>query len=93
MKTCTYFGYEDRCEVESINIVRRRGKGAEVEMGALIERYKASIAMVALQFAYAAMSLFSRAALTQGMSPRVFVVYRQAVATIFLAPIAYCARR
>ncbi|XP_059596544.1 WAT1-related protein At4g30420 [Vitis vinifera] len=38
--------------------------------------------MIAIQFIYAVMSISSRAALLKGMSPRVFVVYRQAMATL-----------
>ncbi|EXB94908.1 Auxin-induced protein 5NG4 [Morus notabilis] len=53
------------------------------------ENYKPAIAMVGLQFSYAAVSLSTRVALLQGMSPRVLVVYRQAIATLVIAPIAY----
>ncbi|CAL5375035.1 unnamed protein product [Camellia sinensis] len=41
---------------------------------------------------YAGVSLTTRAALLQGMSPRVFVAYRQAIATLVIAPIAYFTR-
>ncbi|GMN62786.1 hypothetical protein TIFTF001_031866 [Ficus carica] len=57
------------------------------------EAYKPAIAMVGLQFGYAAVSLSTRVALLQGMSPRVFVVYRQAIATLVISPIAYFSRR
>ena len=60
-------------------------------MGAF-EVYKPAIAMVGLQFGYAAVSLSTRVALLQGMSPRVFVVYRQAIATLVISPIAYFSR-
>ena len=56
------------------------------------DSYKPAMAMVALQFSYAGVSLSTRAALLQGMSPRVFVVYRQAIATLVIAPIAYISR-
>ncbi|CAK9140293.1 unnamed protein product [Ilex paraguariensis] len=59
----------------------------------VLDAYKPAMAMVGLQFIYAGVSLSARAALLQGMSPRVFVVYRQAVATLFIAPIAYFSRR
>ncbi|XP_077216096.1 WAT1-related protein At4g30420-like [Tasmannia lanceolata] len=58
-----------------------------------LEDHKPAMAMFAFQFAYAGMALSTRAVLTEGMSPKVFVVYRQAIATIVMAPIAYFARR
>lgn len=42
-----------------------------------------------MQIAYAGMALLSKAAIAQGMNPYVFVAYRQAFATIALAPFAY----
>uniref|UniRef100_A0A2N9FGF6 WAT1-related protein n=1 Tax=Fagus sylvatica TaxID=28930 RepID=A0A2N9FGF6_FAGSY len=60
-------------------------------MGGLDE-YKPAMAMLGLQFSYAAVVVFTRAALVQGMSPRVFVVYRQAIATLVISPIAYFSR-
>ncbi|PSS04316.1 WAT1-related protein [Actinidia chinensis var. chinensis] len=61
-------------------------------MGGL-DDYKPALAMLALQFSYAGIALFSRGALLEGMSPRVFVVYRQAIATLVIAPLAYFTRR
>lgn len=61
-------------------------------MGGLVEEYLPAMAMFGLQVTYAIMALLSRAALMKGMSPRVFVVYRQAIATLFIAPIAYFSR-
>ncbi|XP_042500175.1 WAT1-related protein At4g30420-like [Macadamia integrifolia] len=61
-------------------------------MGGL-EDYKAVMTMVVLQFTYAGVTLFTRAALLQGMSPKVFVVYRQAIATLVIAPVAYFSNR
>ncbi|KAG6598842.1 WAT1-related protein, partial [Cucurbita argyrosperma subsp. sororia] len=58
----------------------------------LVEEYLPAMAMFGLQVTYAIMALLSRAALLKGMSPRVFVVYRQAIATLFIAPIAYFSR-
>ncbi|KAK9274552.1 hypothetical protein L1049_021801 [Liquidambar formosana] len=55
--------------------------------------YKPAMAMFGLQFSYATVALSTRAALLQGMNPRVFVVYRQAIATLVIAPIAYFSRR
>ena len=54
--------------------------------------YKPVVAMVGLQLSYSVAALFIRAALLQGMNPRVFVVYRQAIATLVIAPIAYVSR-
>ncbi|KAK4853285.1 hypothetical protein QYF36_006574 [Acer negundo] len=55
--------------------------------------YKPVVAMLGLQFCYAGISLFTRGALLQGMSPRVAVVYRLAIATFVIAPIAYFSRK
>ncbi|XAR51230.1 hypothetical protein NMG60_11005796 [Bertholletia excelsa] len=55
--------------------------------------YKPVVAMVAMQFAYAGLAISTRAALLQGMSPRVFVFYRHCIATLVMAPIAYFARK
>ncbi|KAK3007730.1 hypothetical protein RJ639_014781 [Escallonia herrerae] len=54
--------------------------------------YKPAMVMFGLQFTYAGVALSTRAALLQGMSPRVFVVYRQAIATLVIAPTAYLTR-
>ncbi|XP_073148059.1 WAT1-related protein At1g43650-like [Henckelia pumila] len=51
------------------------------------------IAVIFMQFAYAGMALLSKAAISQGMNPYVFVAYRQAFATIALAPFAYFLER
>ncbi|XP_074273678.1 WAT1-related protein At4g30420-like [Silene latifolia] len=60
-------------------------------MGGMTEKAPA-IAMVSLQGVYAAMTLLNRAALVQGMNPRVFIFYRQAIGTIVISPIAYLMR-
>ncbi|CAK9140294.1 unnamed protein product [Ilex paraguariensis] len=57
-------------------------------MGGLVD-YKPTMVMLGLQFIYAGVTLFSRAALLQEMSPRVFVVYRQAAATLVMASFAF----
>ncbi|KAL5773034.1 hypothetical protein ACOSP7_012651 [Xanthoceras sorbifolium] len=59
----------------------------------VLESCKVVVGMVALQFLYAGVALFTRAAFLKGMSPRVFVVYRQAIATLSMAPIAYLSTR
>lgn len=46
-----------------------------------------------MQVLYAAMALLNRAALVKGMSPRVFIFYRQTIATLVISPIAYFTRR
>ncbi|CDP02894.1 unnamed protein product [Coffea canephora] len=53
------------------------------------EDQKPLIFMVVLQFVYAGITLSTRASLLQGMSPRVFVVYRQALAALLVAPVAF----
>ncbi|EXB94901.1 hypothetical protein L484_023009 [Morus notabilis] len=58
-------------------------------MGGVDGNYKAVIAMVVLQCITAGVTLFSKVALSQGMSPLVFVVYRQSFATIIMAPLAF----
>ncbi|KAM6579657.1 hypothetical protein CsatA_003431 [Cannabis sativa] len=61
-------------------------------MNEMMSSYKNVIAMVALQCITAAVTLFSKLALSQGMSPRVFVLYRQLFATLIMAPIAFLSR-
>ncbi|PSS00064.1 WAT1-related protein [Actinidia chinensis var. chinensis] len=59
----------------------------------VMESNKPYIAMLFVQFVYAGMALFSRAAIAEGMNPRVFVVYRQAFATLALVPFAFFIER
>ncbi|KVI00856.1 Drug/metabolite transporter [Cynara cardunculus var. scolymus] len=56
------------------------------------EHNKPLMAMLVLQFTYGAVSISTRASLLEGMNPRVFVVYRQAIATLAIAPISYFSR-
>ncbi|KAL4182015.1 hypothetical protein AMTRI_Chr12g240350 [Amborella trichopoda] len=58
-----------------------------------MERHKPAMTMAFMQFAYAGMTLITRAALTHGMSAPVFIVYRQAIATLCLAPFAWVSKR
>ncbi|KAL3532935.1 hypothetical protein ACH5RR_006456 [Cinchona calisaya] len=58
-----------------------------------LEGQKPIIIMVILQFMYAGVTLSTRASLLQGMNPRIFVVYRQALATLLIAPVAFCKSR
>ncbi|KAJ8531272.1 hypothetical protein K7X08_026706 [Anisodus acutangulus] len=53
-----------------------------------LKRYQPYLAMLFIQILYAGMALFSKASISTGMNPYVFVVYRQAFATIALAPFA-----
>ncbi|KAM6568014.1 hypothetical protein CsatB_015999 [Cannabis sativa] len=54
----------------------------------LFEKAKPFLGVVFLQFGFAGMDVLSKAALNQGMSNYVLVVYRHAVATIIIAPFA-----
>ncbi|GAA0159761.1 hypothetical protein LIER_16466 [Lithospermum erythrorhizon] len=54
----------------------------------LFDRLKPFIGVIFLQFGYAGMDIISKVALNEGMSNYVFVVYRQAIATIVIAPFA-----
>nr|CAB3453436.1 unnamed protein product [Digitaria exilis] len=60
---------------------------------AAMESYKPCAAMVAVQCIFAVSTLWIKAAFGHGMNPMVFVVYRQAMATIFLAPVTILANR
>ncbi|CAN6915447.1 unnamed protein product [Brassica oleracea] len=51
-----------------------------------VEEYKPVIAMLGLQLCYAGVTLTSETTLVNGLSPRVFILYRQAFATIFIFP-------
>ncbi|KAK6246406.1 hypothetical protein SCA6_009496 [Theobroma cacao] len=60
-----------------------------IKCAMVMENHKPYIAMLFVQFIYAGMALFSKAAIAKGMNPYVFVVYRQAFATVALAPFAF----
>jgi len=57
-------------------------------MGTL-KSYLPVMGMVFNQFIYTGLSLSTRLVFSEGMNPRVFVVYRHLLATIVIAPIAY----
>ncbi|KAJ4732259.1 WAT1-related protein [Rhynchospora pubera] len=57
-----------------------------------LEEYKPLLAMVATQSVYAVMNLLTKAALQQGFSNFVFVVYRQSIATLALLPALFFTR-
>ncbi|WZY69849.1 hypothetical protein YC2023_002089 [Brassica napus] len=54
-----------------------------------MEKYKPVIALVLLQLTSAGVALFTKAAFMEGLNPTVFVVYRQAIATLFICPISF----
>ncbi|KAB5557310.1 hypothetical protein DKX38_008219 [Salix brachista] len=58
-----------------------------------VENHKPYIAMLLVQFVYAGMALFSKAAIARGMNSFVFVVYRQAFASASLVPLAFFLER
>jgi drug/metabolite transporter (DMT)-like permease len=58
-----------------------------------MEKFKPHIAQVAVQVAYAGMNIITRVALVDGMNSFVFVTYRQIVATLVIAPLAYVLER
>ncbi|KAG2665602.1 hypothetical protein I3760_15G015100 [Carya illinoinensis] len=58
-----------------------------------MEGQKPYLAMIFIQFVYAGMALFSKAAIAKGMNAYVFVVYRQAFASLALAPFAFFLER
>lgn len=60
---------------------------------ALLNNQKACLAMVFTQLLYAGMALLSKAALNKGMGCLVFVVYRQGIAMLAMAPVAYIVER
>eukprot|EP01018_Ginkgo_biloba_P017334 Gb_23338 [translate_table: standard] len=55
--------------------------------------FKPHIAQVAVQICYAVMNIITRVALDDGMNPLIYVAYRQAVATLAIAPFAYFLER
>lgn len=64
-------------------------KGLLSNYKVIMERNKPYVAMIFIQFVYSGMALFSKAAISKGMNPYVFVVYRQAFASIALFPFAF----
>ncbi|KAK8918893.1 WAT1-related protein [Platanthera zijinensis] len=60
---------------------------------AKLDEYKPLVAIIAAQFISAVMAVFTKAALTEGLRPMVFVVYRQAIAALILFPASILSRR
>ncbi|CAH9128371.1 unnamed protein product [Cuscuta epithymum] len=57
-------------------------------MGMMRKHSRAVGAMVIIQITCTGMTLFSKSAISRGMKPSIFVAYRQAFATLALAPFA-----
>ncbi|EPS71709.1 hypothetical protein M569_03050, partial [Genlisea aurea] len=57
--------------------------------GGIFKNQAPILAMLLTQLIYTGMFLLSKAAISSGMKPYVFVAYRQAVAALVLAPFAY----
>ncbi|KAK1429327.1 hypothetical protein QVD17_11534 [Tagetes erecta] len=60
----------------------------EGKMSVFFEKGKPFFAVIFIQFGFAGMDILSKAALNEGISNYVFVVYRHAVATVVMAPFA-----
>eukprot|EP00253_Pinus_taeda_P009772 PITA_09772 len=58
-----------------------------------MEKFKPHLAQVAVQIAYAGMNVLTKLALADGMNHFVFVTYRQIIATLAIAPLAYVLER
>ncbi|KAI3830902.1 hypothetical protein MKX03_027962 [Papaver bracteatum] len=68
-------------------------KGLSTRITSSMESQKPYIAMMFIQFVYAGMALFSKAAIGAGMNPFVFVAYRQAFASLALTPFSFFLER
>ncbi|KAF9606868.1 hypothetical protein IFM89_029467 [Coptis chinensis] len=64
-----------------------------LSISVFLETQKPYLAMLLTQFLYAGMALLSKAAIDEGMTPCVFVVYRQAFASLALAPFSFLLER
>lgn len=58
-----------------------------------IAGYLPLMVMIGLQIHYAALNIFTREVLLEGLSTTVFVVYRQGIATLALAPMLLSPKR
>ncbi|XP_050216081.1 WAT1-related protein At4g30420-like [Mercurialis annua] len=59
----------------------------------VVEANKPVITMIFLQFVYAALNFFSEVVFLQGMSPRVFIVYRHGIGTLIMASLSFLSTR
>lgn len=62
-------------------------------MGAWLRTAKPYLLLLAVQFGSAGMFIFAMDAIKKGMSHYVFIVYRNALATVTLAPFAFYLER
>ncbi|XP_074271889.1 WAT1-related protein At4g30420-like [Silene latifolia] len=67
-------------------------RGAKKIIMAYLGDHLPALAMVFLQFVTATNSLLNRASLLEGMSPMVFIVYRQTISALVMFPIYYFTR-
>lgn len=58
-------------------------------MGAWLKNAKPYLLLLAVQFGSAGMFIFAMDAIKKGMSHYVFIVYRNAIAAVTLAPFAF----
>ena len=77
--------YQHTCSLAASASFRRR---MNIQVSRWCASAKPFLSVVFLQFGLAGMDILSKAALNQGMSNYVLVVYRHAVATIVIAPFA-----
>ncbi|KAL9362675.1 hypothetical protein Peur_045460 [Populus x canadensis] len=59
----------------------------------VIDSYKPVMAMMGVQVLEAGVAIFSEAAFSRGLSPEILSVYRQVIAALVIAPMAYFSRR
>lgn len=55
--------------------------------------YAPALAMMTVQVGFAGLNIVSKLAMDSGMSPFVMITYRNIVATVFLAPLAFLLER
>ncbi|KAL4185344.1 hypothetical protein AMTRI_Chr10g5450 [Amborella trichopoda] len=58
-----------------------------------MRKYRPAFALIIFQSCFAVMVILTKVAFRQGMSPTVFVTYRQLIATLAIAPLAYFLER
>ena len=57
------------------------------------DEWKPCITMLAINFAFAVLNILLKKVVEEGMNNLVFITYRLAISTIFLAPIGYFVER
>ncbi|KAL4185343.1 hypothetical protein AMTRI_Chr10g230230 [Amborella trichopoda] len=58
-----------------------------------MRKYRPALALILFQSGFAAMVILIKVAFRRGMSPTIFVTYRQLIATLFIAPFSYFLER